>query len=133
LIVVDTNIITYLFVEGENTAKAEKALIRDAEWAAPILWRSEFRNVLAFYIRSKNLALKNAIKIMNEASNLLLDNEYDVTSMEVLSLAELSGCSAYDCEYVALAKDRGVLLLTCDKKVLKTFPQYTISLENYVR
>ena len=133
MIVVDSNIITYLFIEGDNTAKAEEALKKDEDWAAPILWRSEFRNVLAFYIRTQNLELNSAIKIMNEAVHLMNDNEYDVTSLDVLKLAELSGCSAYDCEFVALAKDLGISLITSDKKVLKAFPEYTISLEDYIQ
>ena len=133
MIVADSNIITYLFIEGDNTAKAEEALKKDGDWAAPILWRSEFRNVLAFYIRTQNLELNNAIKIMNEAAHLMNDNEYDVTSLDVLKLAELSGCSAYDCEFVALAIDLGISLITSDKKVLKAFPEYTISLEDYIQ
>lgn len=133
MIVVDTNVITYLFIEGENTSKAEDALKSDEEWAAPILWRSEFRNVLAFYIRNQSLELDKAIKIMNEAANLMNDNEYDVISLDVLKLAELSECSAYDCEFVALAKDLDIPLITLDKKVLKAFPQYTISLDSYIQ
>lgn len=133
MIVVDTNIITYLFIEGENTAKAESVLQKNAEWAAPILWRSEFRNVLAFYMRHQNLELDKAVKIMNAAVHLMNEHEYDVISLDVLQLAESSGCSAYDCEFVALAKNLGVSLVTSDKKILKTFPQYTISLDNYIQ
>lgn len=133
MIIVDTNIITYLFIEGENTVKAENALKKDSEWAAPILWRSEFRNVLSFYMRHQNLELDKAIKIMNEATHLMNKNEYNVISLDVLQLAESSGCSAYDCEFVALAKDLGISLVTLDKKVLKAFPQYTISLEKCIQ
>jgi predicted nucleic acid-binding protein len=133
VIVVDTNIITYLFVQGANTKKAEKALIKDPEWAAPVLWRSEFRNVLAFYIRDQNLQFSSAINLMNEAFFLMNNNEYDVTSLDVLKLAEQSGRSAYDCEFVALAKDLGIVLVTSDKQLLKSFPQYAISLDGYIQ
>jgi predicted nucleic acid-binding protein len=133
VIIVDTNIITYLFIEGEHTANAEKALRKDRDWAAPLLWRSEFRNVLSFYIRQKHLAFDRAAKLMNEAMYLLSDNEYDVSSLEVLRLSDLSGCSAYDCEFIALAKDLGVLLITLDKKIIKAFPDHTVSLNVYVK
>ena len=133
MIVVDTNIISYLFIEGEKTHQAEVVLKKDSEWAAPILWRSEFRNVLAFYIRNQNLELDKAVKLMNEAAHLMNGNEYNVTSLDVLKLAEKSGCSAYDCEYVALAQDLGIELVTSDKKILKAFPEQTISLEVYIK
>lgn len=46
MIVVDTNIIVYLMVPGENTESAKLLLIKDSMWVAPVWWRSEFRNVL---------------------------------------------------------------------------------------
>ena len=133
MIVVDTNIITYLFIQGDKTAKAEKALEKDSEWVAPILWRSEFRNVLAFYMRTQNLEFNDAVKIMNEAAHLMNSNEYDVTSLDVLKLTEQSGRSAYDCEFVALAKDLGISLVTSDQKLINSFPNYTISLDDYIQ
>ena len=48
MIVVDTNVIGYLFLSSDQSVLAERALQKDNEWAAPILWRSEFRNVLTF-------------------------------------------------------------------------------------
>jgi predicted nucleic acid-binding protein len=132
VIVVDANIISYLFINGENTEKAELVYKNDPEWIAPILWRSEFRNVLAFYIRNQNLELEKAVKLMDEAEYLMNDNEYDVTSLDVLKLAAKSGCSAYDCEYVALAQDLGIKLITFDQQLLKAFPADAVSPENYL-
>jgi len=118
---------------SENTNKAEEALKKDSEWAAPILWRCEFRNVLAFYIRNQNLELDKAVKIMNEAAYLMNDNEYDLTSLDVLKPVEKSGCSAYDCEYVALAQDIGIQLVMSDKKILQAFSEDTISFAQYIQ
>ncbi len=47
MIVVDTNVVGYLFLSSEKSVLAERALEKDNEWATPILWRSEFRNVLS--------------------------------------------------------------------------------------
>ena len=71
MIVVDTNIIGYLFLSSEQSLLAERALIRDNVWAAPILWRSELRNVLAFYMRKDLIKLEEAHQIMDAALGLL--------------------------------------------------------------
>ena len=47
MIAVDTNVIADLYLESEFTARAEALLEIDSDWAAPLLWRSEFRNILA--------------------------------------------------------------------------------------
>ncbi len=41
MIVVDTHIIGYLYLSSERTEQAEQALLKDAAWVAPLLWRSE--------------------------------------------------------------------------------------------
>ena len=114
MIVVDTNLIAYLFLEGERTASAEKALRTDGEWIAPLLWRSEFRNVLALYLRRKIIRLDFAIRIAEEARLLMQGNEYESFSSQVLHLVSQSRCSAYDCEFLALAQSLGVPLITTD-------------------
>jgi predicted nucleic acid-binding protein len=132
MIVVDTNTIAYLFIPGERTEQARQALRKDSEWIAPLLWRSEFRNVLTTYLHQNHLTLSQALGIMQEAENLMQDGEYEVTSLQVLSLASISDCSAYDCEFIALGQDLGVPVVTSDRKVLKTFPSDTMSIDEFV-
>lgn len=132
MIVVDTNIIGYLYLSSDRSDQAEKALLIDAEWVAPIIWRSEFRNVLADYILKDILMLEDAIRIMDEATSLMQGGEFETVSLQVLQLVGESTCSAYDCEFVALARDLNVRLLTVDKQILKQFPNEAISLDDYV-
>jgi len=132
MIVVDTNIIAYLFLEGEFSSYAENLLLKDGKWAAPILWRSEFRNVLAHYIRKEILSLEQSQEIILEAMNLLQGREYEVASFQVLSLVSSCDCSAYDCEFVALAQDLETHLITVDKKILSEFPSLAYDLAEYV-
>ena len=132
MIVADTNIIAYLYLEGERSAQVEKLLEKDTQWVAPLLWRSEFRNVLALYMRKRNLALAQAQQIMQEAMLLMQEREYEIVSAHVLELVAASGCSAYDCEFVALAEDLGISLVTVDKKIIKEFPQIAVSLDDFL-
>ena len=128
MIVIDTNVIAYLYLPGDYTAKAESLLERDPDWAAPLLWRSEFRNILAGYMRRKALAYEIARELQAEAESLLVGGEHDVDSRRVLELVRDSDCSAYDCEFVALAMTLGVKLVTMDAKLLKAFPQQAVAL-----
>ena len=131
MIVVDTNIIGYLFLASQRSTQAEQALIKDAQWAAPLLWRSEFRNVLALYIRKQILTLAEAQRVMEEAMGLMQDREYEVNSPQVLRLVASSTCSAYDCEFVALAQDLDVRLVTVDAQILEQFPDTAVSLDAF--
>lgn len=131
MIVVDTNVITYFYINSELSDFAEKLFQKEPNWIVPILWRSEFRNVLAFYIKRDVISLNDGIQIFELAESLFNENEYEVNSAQVLNLAHESGCSAYDCEFVSLAKNLSVPLVTMDKKVLKSFPKTTISLRDY--
>jgi len=131
MIVVDTNIIGYLFLSSMHSPLAERALIKDNEWAAPLIWRSELRNVLALYIRKKIINLGNAHRIMDAALELLRGREYEVSSYEVLRLTSESKCSAYDCEFITVANDLKIPLITVDKQLLREFPSVAVSLNAY--
>ena len=72
MIVVDSNILAYLYLPGEFSGAAEALLEQDPEWAAPMLWRSEFRNILATYMRRKTLTLEQARHLQAEAEALWL-------------------------------------------------------------
>ena len=103
MIVVDTNILAYLYLPGIYTEAAEDLLKRDSNWAAPTLWRSEFRNLLAGYMRRDGMTLEHALKTQAEAEKLLEGREYEMDSASVLECVNQSSCSAYDCEFAALA------------------------------
>ena len=130
MVVVDTNVIAALYLPNENSVLAETLLLQDANWAAPALWRSELRNVLALYLRKQLLNFEQACQIQNQAESLMIASEYQINSVEVLRLAQSSGCSAYDCEFVALARHLQVKLITQDKQILAQFPQHTIALKD---
>ncbi len=128
MIVVDSNILAYLYLPGEYTEIAEALFEHDPEWAAPILWRSEFRNILAGYIRRGSLSFEQAYTLQREAESLLAGREYEVDSLSVLELVRDSDCSAYDCEFIALAMKLETRLVTMDGKLLRAFPGQAVAL-----
>ena len=121
MIVGDSNILAYLYLPGDFNTRAEALLEQDPDWAAPLLWRSEFRNILAGYLRRGNLTFDATVAIQQEAEALMQGAEFEVDSRKVLELVHTSNCSAYDCEFVALARQLNVKLVTMDKKVLQGF------------
>ena len=132
MIVVDTNIISYFYLNSEFSPIAEQIFHQDPVWAVPILWRSEFRNVLSLYLRKEIIELSDAIEIIGLAEELLKENEYEINSFQVLRLSNESSCSAYDCEFVSLANDLGATLVTEDKKVLKSFPEIAQNMAHFI-
>jgi len=132
MIVADTNLLIYLYVQGQRTEESEAVLRRDSVWTAPLLWRSEFRNVLIGLVRQRALPLEAATAIVEEAERWLTGHEYSVISHHVLNLAAESGCSAYDCEFVALAENLQVPMVTTDRQILKSFPAVAMSPSAFV-
>jgi predicted nucleic acid-binding protein len=53
---------------------------------------------------------------------LIDKEEYEVDTSAVLRLCKASNCSAYDCEYVALAEFLDLEFVTADSKLAKAFP-----------
>ncbi|MGD8589570.1 MAG: type II toxin-antitoxin system VapC family toxin [Chromatiales bacterium] len=132
MIVVDTSTIAYLYLPTEYTPDIEQLLKAESQWAAPLLWRSEFRNILALYLRKGLIEFDIAYNMQSEAEALMGDNEFNIDSISVLILASQSGCSAYDCEFVSLAKTLDTKFITTDKKLLKAFPDIAISAHNFL-
>ncbi len=126
--VVDTNVLAYLYLPGPYSKSAEALLSREPDWVAPRLWRSEFCNILASYLRQGKLELSQAQNIQAEAEALLFNGHYEVDSAQVLKLSAASGCTAYDCEFVALALQLKLSLVTMDAQVIRAFPAVAVSL-----
>ena len=133
MIVGDTNLIVYLLINGEKTSLAEQVWLADSTWVAPILWRSEFRNVLSLYFRKEILTIYDIQQLMNKAEQMMAGNEYHVASSHVLSLIVATDLSAYDCEFVALANDLSVPLITNDKKILRLAANRAVSPVDFLK
>jgi predicted nucleic acid-binding protein len=133
VIVTDTNLIAYFAVRDANSELADAVFETDTVWAAPLLWRSELRSTLAKYMQHAGMSMEAALLALHSAEEAISGREYSVSSERILELAVQSGCTAYDCEYVALAQDLGVPLVTADRQILRVFPKTAVSLEKFAK
>jgi predicted nucleic acid-binding protein len=79
------------------------------------------------------MKLDEAMRVLQLAEEIMGGREYQVSSERVLELAARSKCTGYDCEYVALAQELGVPLVTADRQILKAFPKTAVSLEKFAQ
>lgn len=132
MIVVDTNVIAYCWIRGDRTTLAQRVRLRDRDWHAPILWRSELRSVLALHVRRGSLAFEDASAVRAATESALAGREHLIASDAVLELAARTGLSAYDCEFAALAQALFVPLVTEDRAVLKAIPDLAVTMEAFL-
>ena len=132
MIVVDTNVIHYCWVRGQNTEIAQAVRQKDPEWHAPILWRSELRNLLTTYLRRGMLTRAQIVGILSIADQALAEREHIISDGLVLDVIASSTLTAYDAEFVALATALSVPLVTADKGVLKAFPERALTMETFL-
>ena len=133
MIVADTNLIAYFAIRDDHSELADAVCATDAVWVAPLFWRSEFRNTLVKYIQHAGMGLDAALMALRSAEEIIGAGEYKISSERVLELALQSKCTAYDCEYIALAQELGVPLVTADKQLLKAFPKTAVSLADFTK
>jgi predicted nucleic acid-binding protein len=131
VIVVDTTVIAHLFLDGDHVEEAKHLLTKEAEWAAPRLWRSEFRNVLTKYYRHQRLDENSMVALMDAASARLAGREFDPSNDKVFDCVLRSNLSAYDAEFVALAIDLKTYLITADRQIVREFPDTAIDLRDF--
>jgi len=131
VIVVDTNVITHFMLTSDRTEACERVYKHDPHWIAPKLWLSEFRNVLAIYVRKKIISYTKSVEMLEIAEALFESNTYDVKSLAIMQHVQKSTCSAYDLEFVSLAIELGVTLVTMDKQILREFPRVAKSPEDF--
>jgi predicted nucleic acid-binding protein len=132
MIVADSNLIAYLLIPGDKSSLADKVLLKDADWAVPLICRSEMRNILTLYMRHESMSLLQANTAMEKAETIWRNREFAVPSEDILGLTFRHTITAYDGEFVALAQQLGVPFVTFDKLVRKAFPNIAISAEDFL-
>ena len=78
------------------------------------------------------MAIEDARQTMGQAESLLTKREYSLPSDPVLNLTLATNLSAYDAEFVILAEQLQIKLITFDKEILKAVPEIAISPKEFV-
>src|SRR5688572_14857603 len=104
MIVVDAEVLISLTLIRPNTALAREAFLKDPDWAAPPLWRSDFRGQLWKHISANRISPPQALRAFAAAEVIIAGNEPEPQLSEILALTKSRGLEAYDAEYVAVGR-----------------------------
>lgn len=130
MIVADANVVAALYFDGADTADARQLLALDGGWVVPELWRHEMLNIAASYAKFTQIGLARVAAAWEHADAQFGGRVRAVNMTEALRLAAKSGISAYDAQYVLLAQELNVWLVTQDKKLRAAVPDRTLSLRD---
>ena len=133
MIVVDTQLPLQLTVDTDDSERARLVFERDPIWSAPQLWRSEYRNAILGYVRRGHLTLDEALACDLRAAVVLAGHEHAIDSAEVMRTSLAPGLTAYDAEFVTLARALGVMLVTFDKQILANCSDVAVHPADFVR
>ncbi len=133
MIVVDVNVVAYFLIEGEKTAAARALLDHDPDWRLPALWRHEYLNVLATFARQGGATIAETRTLWRRSIELFGRREQSVDMELALVLASENPISAYDAQYIALARQLQTVCVTEDRRLLKMFPDLTRAMQAFGR
>jgi predicted nucleic acid-binding protein len=97
-----------------------------------MLWRAEMRSILVGYLRRKSMDLADIVMVMTAMERSLTQSEHHVDSGAIFDAVQRSNCSAYDCEFVALAEALAAPLVTEDRQILAAYPQRAVRMADFV-
>ena len=127
MLVVDTNIVTYLLIEGDRTKQAQALFAKDPDWRSEAFLLVEFSNVLATYGRVRALSSEQTETLLAEAARRVREL-LNIPNLRALRCAERFAVSAYDARFLAAADTLGTKLVTEDAKLRAAAPELTRSL-----
>lgn len=115
-----------LVAVGDEYAAAAELLRKDAAWSAPPTLMSELRNVLVGFVRRGAITEGQANAMAEDASGILGERIAGVSGRQSIAAALECGLTAYDSEFVVLARSLGVPLATLDRAILSRAPDVAV-------
>ncbi|MBO6574460.1 MAG: type II toxin-antitoxin system VapC family toxin [Rhodothermales bacterium] len=133
MIVVDTDVLCYAYLrlDPERSELADRVTEKDDEWAMPTVWPHEFWNVLASYVRFHGMPVRTARRLAAAVSDRFRVRTIPVPAREVLNAVAEGNRTAYDAQYIALARRLGITLVTGDRKLAQAFPDCAVTMEAF--
>lgn len=128
MVVVDTNVLGYLLLEGEQTPYARALLAQDGDWRSESFVMVEMTNVLVTVMRARGMPLRDAINVLANAHIVIQPGLEVADHAQVLELAAHRTISAYDARFIVIARDLGTRLVTEDVKLRRAAPDMTQSI-----
>ncbi len=125
MIVVDTNVVAYFVIPGSRTKDVEALRRDDRDWRVPSLFYHEWLNVVCRHIVAGIFDRDEALKVYRRGVALVKQSAIANESLDllILNLHVRSGCTSYDCEFIALAESLGCKLATADKHLIASFSE----------
>ena len=133
MVVVDVNVLAYSLIEGDRTGEALEVQRIDPDWRLPPVWRHEFANVLVTYVRQGGMPERRASDLYGAAVASYGPREATPDVSSVIRWAIGKRLSAYDAQYVALARQLDVPCVTEDAGILRAVPAGACSMRAFVR
>jgi len=128
MLLVDTNVVAYLLIEGDYTEAAQELHTRDSDWRSEAFLLVEFTNVLVSSIARKRMTLSMAEDFLAKAVDLFDGKLGRIPHASVLAIATRHRVSAYDARFLSLADQLGSRLITEDARLRAAAPALTQSL-----
>jgi len=128
MLLVDTNVVAYLLIDGDHTEAAQDLRSRDPDWRSEAFMLIEFTNVLASSIANKRMTFRLAQDFLAKAAALFEGKLARIPHGSVLAMAARYRVSAYDARFLALADQLGSRLVTEDARLRTAAPTLTQSL-----
>lgn len=127
---VDSNIIFGLYMASTPWHEQARALYAaDDDWRTEGHALVELSNILARYVRARELTAAGALSVMTEADERLRPGLLAAPHADALRLAIKHNISAYDARFLLCAGELGLPLVTEDVRLRNAAPRLTQSLE----
>lgn len=128
MLLVDTNIVGNLLLDGPQRRAARALYAKDPDWTSEPLLLVELTNVLVTGLRQKRLSAAQAESALARAHEMLDGYLHLTPDRQVLAVAARYGISGYDARFVCAALEIGSPLVTEDSALRRKVPDATRSI-----